>query len=40
MLTDHVYKRFKNKKAVNDISLGLTPGVWSLLGANGAARPP
>ena len=36
LLIDHVSKRFKDKKAVNDISLELTPGVWGLLGANGA----
>ena len=38
LLIDHVSKRFKDKKAVNDISLGLTPGVWGLLGANGAGK--
>ncbi len=26
LLIDHVSKRFKDKKAVNDISLELTPG--------------
>ena len=25
-----------NKTAVNDVDLTLTPGVWGLLGANGA----
>ena len=38
LLIDHVSKRFKDKIAVNDISLGLTPGVWGLLGANGAGK--
>ena len=38
LLIDHVSKRFKDKKAVNDISLKLTPGVWGLLGANGAGK--
>ena len=38
LLIDHVSKRFKDKKAVNDISLELTPGVWGLLGANGAGK--
>ena len=35
LLIDHVSKRFKDKKAVNDISLELTPGAWTL--ANGYA---
>ena len=34
LLIDHVSKQFKDKTAVNDISLELTPGVWGLLGAN------
>ncbi len=38
LLIDHVSKRFKDKKAVNDISLELTPGVWGLLGAPGASE--
>ncbi len=38
LLIDHVSKRFKDKKAVNDISLELTPGAWGLLGANGAGK--
>ena len=38
LLIDHVSKRFKDKKAVNNISLELTPGVWGLLGANGAGK--
>ena len=38
LLIDHVSKRFKDKRAVNDISLELTPGVWGLLGANGAGK--
>ena len=38
LLIDHVSKRFKDKKAVNDITLELTPGVWGLLGANGAGK--
>lgn len=38
LLIDHVSKRFKDKKAVDDISLELTPGVWGLLGANGAGK--
>ena len=38
LLIDHVSKRFKDKKAVNDINLELTPGVWGLLGANGAGK--
>ncbi len=35
---DHISKRFKDKKAVQNISLKLTPGVWGLLGANGAGK--
>ena len=35
---DHISKRFKDKKAVDDVSLELTPGVWGLLGANGAGK--
>ncbi len=38
LLIDHVSKRFKDKRAVNDITLELTPGVWGLLGANGAGK--
>ena len=38
LLIDHVSKRFKDKKAVSNISLELTPGVWGLLGANGAGK--
>ena len=45
---EHVSKHFndrksitdtkKIKKAVNDVSLHLTPGVWGLLGANGSGK--
>lgn len=35
---DHITKQFKDKRAVDDISLGITPGVWGLLGANGAGK--
>lgn len=35
---DHVSKQFKDKKAVNDVSLSITQGVWGLLGANGAGK--
>lgn len=38
LLIDHVTKRFKDKKAVDNIRLELTPGVWGLLGANGAGK--
>lgn len=38
LLIDHVTKRFKDKKAVDDICLELTPGIWGLLGANGAGK--
>lgn len=35
---EHLSKHFKDKKAVNDVSLTLTTGVWGLLGANGAGK--
>lgn len=43
---EHVTKHFKDKnnkehpvkKAVEDVSLHLTPGVWGLLGANGSGK--
>lgn len=31
-------KEFKNLKAVNGINLEITPGIWGLLGANGAGK--
>lgn len=34
----NISKHYKDKKAVNDVSLTLTPGVWGLLGANGAGK--
>ena len=33
---EHLSKQFKDKRAVDDVSLTLTQGVWGLLGANGA----
>ncbi len=39
---EHVSKQFKDKKnvrkAVDDVSLQLKPGVWGLLGANGSGK--
>ena len=35
---EHVSKYFKDKKAVNDVSLQITSGVWGLLGANGSGK--
>ncbi|MDO4175344.1 MAG: ABC transporter ATP-binding protein, partial [Eubacteriales bacterium] len=35
---DHMTKQFKDVTAVDDVSLQLTPGVWGLLGANGAGK--
>lgn len=35
---DHLSKQFKDKAAVDDVSLTLTKGVWGLLGANGAGK--
>lgn len=34
----HISKCFKDQKAVDDVSLTLTPGIWGLLGANGAGK--
>ena len=31
-------KQFKKKSAVKDINVTLTPGIWGLLGANGAGK--
>ncbi|MCM1254477.1 MAG: ABC transporter ATP-binding protein [Clostridium sp.] len=35
---EHISKRYKDKQAVDDVSLHLTSGVWGLLGANGAGK--
>ena len=35
---EHVSKHFKDKKAVNNVSLKITSGVWGLLGANGSGK--
>lgn len=35
---DSISKIYKDKKAVDNISLELTAGVWGLLGANGAGK--
>ncbi len=35
---DHLSRQFKDKKAVDDVCLTLTAGVWGLLGANGAGK--
>ena len=35
---DHITKQYKDKLAVDDVSLTLTPCVWGLLGANGAGK--
>ncbi len=35
---EHLTKQFKDKKAVDDVCLTLTTGVWGLLGANGAGK--
>ena len=32
----NITKRYRDKTAVDDVSITLTPGVWGLLGANGA----
>ena len=38
LTVEHLSKQFKGKTAVNDACLSLTPGIWGLLGANGAGR--
>ena len=35
---EQVSKQYKDKKAVQGVSLRLTHGVWGLLGANGAGK--
>ena len=35
---EHISKQFKDITAVDDVSLHITPGVWGLLGANGAGK--
>lgn len=35
---NHISKKYKDKTAVDDVTLRLTPGVWGLLGANGAGK--
>ena len=35
---EHISKQFKDKTAVDDVSLTLSTGVWGLLGANGAGK--
>ncbi len=35
---DHITKVFRDRRAVDDISLRVTSGVWGLLGANGAGK--
>ena len=37
---EHLSKQFKDKTAVNDVNLTLTPGrLGDVLGANGAGKP-
>lgn len=35
----NISKRYGKKTAVRDVNLSLTPGVWGLIGANGAGKP-
>lgn len=35
---EHLTKKYKDKTAVDDVSLTITPGIWGLLGANGAGK--
>lgn len=36
---EHISKQFKDKTAVDDVSLTLTTGVWGLLGQMGLEKP-
>ena len=38
LMITQLSKQFKDKNAVNDVCLNLTPGIWGLLGANGACK--
>ena len=38
LVFDQVTKQFKNKLAVNHVSLSLKEGIYGLLGANGAGK--
>ncbi|VYU66721.1 ATP-binding cassette domain-containing protein [Clostridium tertium] len=38
LFINNISKQFKDKNAVNDVSLHITSGVWGLLGANGAGK--
>lgn len=35
---DHVSKAYKDKTAVDDVTITITTGIWGLLGANGAGK--
>ena len=35
---EQVSKSFQDNRAVDDVSLRITPGVWGLLGANGGRK--
>jgi ABC-2 type transport system ATP-binding protein len=35
---DKVTKEFKDLKAVKDVDLNFTSGIWGLLGPNGAGK--
>lgn len=36
---EHLSKQFKDKTAVNDVNLTLTPGVWGLWGRMVQGKP-
>ena len=36
---EHLSKQFKNKTAVNDVNLTLTPGVWDFWGRMAQGKP-
>ena len=36
---EHLSKQFKDKTAVNDVSLTLTPGVWGFWGRMAQEKP-
>lgn len=35
---ENITKKYKDKTAVDNVSITFTPGVWGLLGANGAGK--
>ena len=38
LVIKNLSKTYKGKEAVKDVDMKLTPGIWGLLGANGAGK--